>query len=398
MAPSKRDTVGFGIAGAIVFAMLSMLLSSFFIPGSMHSDFLNLYTGASLARDGQFSELHNVEIQLQREQTFSPAVGFVRPFVRPHFYAAALAPLSLLPFTQAYYVWLTFHALLLTGCCVWASRHFQVDALMLGAMFIPATLGIAHAQDGVFMLLIMIGSYTLAERGRSFWSGTVIGLALFKFHLIVLFPLYFIVRREWFRAAGFGIAAVILAAVSWCLGGLNGATLYLSLLQRKDLEGLSPSPERMLNLYSIAANFDLTQISSVVLAVLTITAVAYCWMSSKQWIAFSATAVGSLLLAPHVYGYDATLLLLPLWLCYFRSEHMCSRLFVLAVICPLPFLVGTVMGPPWSALPAGALLVFLAGLVLEVMKEKDLRLTLWGAGSHLGYRSRQNNSASERLT
>ena len=38
------------------------------------------------------------------------------------------------------------------------------------------------------MLAIAIGAYALEERGRSFWSGVILGLGLIKFHLFVLVP------------------------------------------------------------------------------------------------------------------------------------------------------------------------------------------------------------------
>jgi hypothetical protein len=76
---------------AVVFTLFYGVLASSLVPASMHSDFLNLYTGASLARDGQFSQLHDPDVQFAREKELFPAVGFVWPFVRPHVYAAFLA-------------------------------------------------------------------------------------------------------------------------------------------------------------------------------------------------------------------------------------------------------------------------------------------------------------------
>jgi hypothetical protein len=295
-----------------------------------------------------------------------PAIGFVWPFVRPHLYAAFLAPLSLIPFATAYYVWITTHAVLRLGCWIWAAKRFGPDALILGSMFLPAALGIAHAQDGVFILVIMASSYALATRGSLFKSGLILGLALFKFHLILLFPIYFLLRRAWRTFAGFVVASAVFSLLNVWLAGYGGVALYLKLLQRKNLPGLSPSPELMVNLYSIPVNLNLPTIKSVFIEILVIGAVVVCCLQAKAkpWLSFAAACAGSLLVAPHVYGYDTALMLLPVWLCYNAAQRTITRVAAIIFACPLPFFL-SLGGSPWSAAPAIALIVFLGGLVLE---------------------------------
>src|SRR5205823_721025 len=121
-------------------------------------DFLNLYTGASLALEGRFAQLYDPAIQLERERRFVPELDALVPFVRPHFYAAVLAPLALLPFRIAFWVWLSVQLLLLSACCTWAYRRWGPDALIFGALYLPTALGIAHGQDCVLMLLTLIAS------------------------------------------------------------------------------------------------------------------------------------------------------------------------------------------------------------------------------------------------
>jgi hypothetical protein len=360
---------------AVVFTLFYGVLASSLVPASMHSDFLNLYTGASLARDGQFSHLHDPDVQFAREQELFPAVGFVRPFVRPHLYAAFLAPLSLIPFATAYYVWITTHVLLLLGCWIWAAKQFGADALILGSIFLPAALGIAHAQDGVFMLVILASSYALATRGSLFKSGLILGLALFKFHLILLFPIYLLLRHAWRTLAGFAVASAAFSLLNVWLAGYGGIALYLKLLQRKDLPGLSPSPELMVNLYSIPVNLNLPTITSVFIGILVIGAVVVCCLQAKAkpWLSFAAACAGSLLVAPHVYGYDTTLVLLPVWLCYNAAQRTITRVAAIIFACPLPFFL-SLAGSPWSAAPAIALTAFLGGLVLETRVDRNSRL------------------------
>ena len=76
------------------------------------------------------------------------------------------------------------------------------------------------------MLLILIGAYVLAERGRPFWSGAVLGLALQKFHLLLLLPPAMLLRRQNRMLFGFGAAAIVEVALCALLSGVQGdATL-----------------------------------------------------------------------------------------------------------------------------------------------------------------------------
>ena len=142
-------------------------------------DFLNLYTGASLAAEGRFSELHDVDAQFDRERELVGELDEVVPFVRPHFYALVLAPLSWLPYTTAFGTWILLQTALLVGCWIWGRRRFGPDSLIFAALYFPTVGGILNGQDCVVLTVIAIAAYTWAERGRDLASGLVLGLALF---------------------------------------------------------------------------------------------------------------------------------------------------------------------------------------------------------------------------
>ena len=156
-AVSVRDNLPVGtLVAAIVLSVFWMVLGSLIVESARVHDFLNLYTGASLARDGEFARLHDQKVQLGRERELVPETEELFPFVRPHFYALLLAPLSFIPFAPAFWFWLALQASVLVGCWVWSFRKFGADALIFGALFVPTALGIAHGQDCVFMLAIAI--------------------------------------------------------------------------------------------------------------------------------------------------------------------------------------------------------------------------------------------------
>ena len=77
-----------------------------------------------------------------------------------------------------------------------------------------------------------------------------------------------------------------------------------------DLRHLSPSPELMIDVRGLALNLGIDGIftTGMLTAIAVTLTVAACWRA-PLWRAVAAASAGSLLVAPHVYGYDAGLLL-----------------------------------------------------------------------------------------
>ena len=329
------------------------------------NDFLNIYTGSSLAREGRFAELHDQQVQLSREQELLPETSELIPFVRPALYAALLAPLSLIPYESALWCWLLLQFLLLVGCWLWAWRKFGSDALIFGALYYPTAHGISSGQDSSVMLVILIGAYALAERGRPFWSGAVLGLALQKFHLLFLLPAAMLIRGQNRMLSGFGAAAIVEVLLCALLSGIQGLQLYVELLTAKDIKALSPLPALMINIYAIGENLTIgSPVLSGVLVVLTLGVTGIAVWKAPYWRSLAAAVAGSLLIAPHVFRYDASLLLLPLWLVMFVSKSSFSRFAALALVVPIPYFMA-IFGKPFGAVPPLAILVFLIALARE---------------------------------
>jgi hypothetical protein len=356
----------YAVLAVLGFCAFWTLLGSILVPGARLHDFLNLYTGASLARDGVFAGMHVPEVQLLREREYVPQLKELVPFVRPPFYGLLLAPLAWLPFGAAFWAWLGMQAAVLAGTWAWAFRRWGTDALIFGSMYLPTALGIAHGQDCVLVLAIVVGVYALANRGQHFISGAILGAGLIKFHLFLLWPVMLVIQRRWKTLAGACVAVTAELLVSLLLAGPSGMAKYLALLQMTDLRHLSPSPELMINVRGLALNLGLDGIAAtgLITAAAVILTAAGCWRA-PLWRAIAAASAGSLLVAPHVYGYDAGLLLAGLWLAMFEGGEQSAawwpRVTAAVLLTPIPMLLG-LAGSPWAAAAPLALLAFLISL------------------------------------
>lgn len=323
----------------LLLTCLWAILGSNMLSSSRRHDFLNIYTGGSLALQGRFSQMHDPAVQLQAERTILPDLKTLVPFVRPAVYSLALAPLALFPFDTAFALWIALQTLLLLAAWYWGYRRFGPDSLVFSALFLPGPLGVASGQDCAVLLVLLILSYELLRQNRPAASGAVLGLMLIKFHLILLWPVTLLLQRRWRMLAGFSATAAAVALSSLLLGGIQGALTYLHLLRNKDLDRLSPSPEFMISVQGLSANLSIQSPAfdaAVILAVLALYLLAI--RKGPDWTTYPVTSLASLLIVPHVYTYDAALLLLSCWLLMHTARARLPRLTAAYYCSPAPFL------------------------------------------------------------
>ena len=179
-----------------------------------------------------------------------------------------------------------------------------------------------------------------------------------------------ILNKRWKMLAGYAVTGGLLAVSSIALIGFGGVKQYVNLLQAKDLNALLPSPELMINLNGLMANLRVE--SAFVLALLVVLVIGVVIIGVRGaplWRWLSIAVVSSLLITHHVYGYDAGIVLLPVWLAMFLSKSLFSRIAALLLAAPLVFFAG-LAGTPWSILPSLSLLAFLFALAVENYSEQ----------------------------
>ncbi len=147
-------------------------------------------------------------------------------------------------------------------------------------------------------------------------------------------------------------------AASLLLSGTQGLLLYRDLLTRKDLPRLTPSPERNANLIGILLNLGVEPTAAYwALAVLVVCMAVVAVRRAPVWKLFAIGTSGSLLVVPHTYAYDATLLLLPLWCGMFLSSRWLTRVVSATLCLPILFFL-MILEPPYAAALGIAILTF----------------------------------------
>jgi len=352
----------------LIVALMSLFWAVLGLPvliSAYNYDFLCWYNGGTLAREARFGDLYRETAQAQVQEQVAPGLNEPRPYARPPWFALALAPLTALPLVKAYVVWVAAWLVVMLATWAWGVARFGESALLLAALFLPTNIGLCYGQDCAAMLAICCGAWVLMERRRPLASGMVLGLGLMKFHLLLLVPLGLILKRQWRMLAGFAATGAVFLAVTLAVFGVSGLEQYVYYLRYGKTEFLGHSPESMINVYSILLNFGIdSKIVHVLAAAAVLCGSIFGILRAPTWRAVSIALTGSLLITPHVFGYDAAMLLLPMWLVIENSRHQLPRWSVLALANPLTFYT-TAVRAPWSAIPAALLLVFLAVLITD---------------------------------
>jgi len=345
---------------------------------SFHHDFLSFYTAATFAREGRLDALYNLDTVKSFQQTIAPEKTEVVPVIRPRFYSTVLMPLAFVPYKVAFWCWIAFQTVVLLACWLWIGRTFGPDALVAAAFFFPAATAIAHGQDASLFLAFHIGSYAAMERRRETLAGLVLGVMLFKFHLLLLFPFAMVVQRRWKMLRGFAFVGATLGLIELALAGPAGILAYFKYLTRTDITFLNAGAQNMLNLGSLLLNLGVDSIAvRNLLALLVVALTVHIFRASKDWwVVTSAASLAAVCIVPHTYQYDLTWCLLPLFCILYKQKEIAPRILAATLLTPFPYLL-TLVGIPW----AGAAAICILGLILAIGRQAVAILHPFGRNS-----------------
>ncbi|WP_263366827.1 glycosyltransferase family 87 protein [Edaphobacter bradus] len=384
-----------GKRGLVLVAIIGSIVLQFIPTWQLQSrnsrimrDFADLYAGGVIVREGNGSRLYDPALQLQveRERTMRPdQIGFL-PYVHAPYEALLFAALSLFSYATANWIWWVCNVvlffstmLLLRPFLPRLEVHFELVLLALGA-FVPLQMAEAQGQDSVLSQFLCTAAFVCLVRGREFFAGAVLGLALYKPHLALPAILILVLAsKERVRVfAGFSVACLSLVLLSIAVVGWKTALAYPRVLANVK----AVDPTAMASVYGLlhAVSGALLSDGSVVLVVGALTAGV---AASTAWILYRSQPITKLtyallmtavlLIAYHTHLHDLILLVLPLlvavnWLIEVGLHNRTQRLIAacVAVLYALPMIYWY---PP---LYTCAILVFFAAFLWEACDGRNL--------------------------
>ncbi len=209
-------------------------------------DFTSWLAAGRMIAKGQGTNIYNLAMQLvYQKQYLGPyyTPGGILVYNRFPFFALPLIPLSLLPFSLAYTIWMAAN-LLAGGLAIWLMvRHILPRLLprktktgltwlkwvFISLGFFPVAWCLYEGQTSLAELLILTVFYVLIRDKHETLAGMVLAFGSFKPQMILAFGLILLSRKSWRGLVGFSITMVILGGISIGLVGVNGLKDYFSI-------------------------------------------------------------------------------------------------------------------------------------------------------------------------
>ncbi len=347
-----------------------------------YPDFSIFYTAGECLQRGLASHLYDLGTQKRLQQEFIPPAKINQgplPYTHPPFEAPLFVPLVLLPYQTAYLVWNAGSLLLLLGFVLLLRPYLprlraksETIPFLAALAFFPVFVCLFEGQDSLLLVFFFALVYVAMKGRRDLLAGICLGLALFRFQLVLPFAVVALLRRRWGLLAGFALTAMALAGLSAAImgwGPLGNYPHQLLQLSRTQVGG-AMNPTYMPNLRGLV--FDLigdgvfAQVLTAVMSLSLVGWTAWKWKVDPEQpgfdLGFSLMLAVAVMVSYHLNQYDMSLLLIPLLLAAewagSRSETDKAAAWLLVAALGLLFLTPIWFGYRygalcWTVLPVG---------------------------------------------
>lgn len=225
MKPEIRGLV-IGLAAALVGLPLMgwAYFLSHMVPDG-HTDFRPSYAAGYMLRMGM--PLYDPAAQLEAQNRVVSQEEITLPFNHPAYEALVYVPLSFLSYLHAYCVWFALNLLIL-GLIYYVLRAELAPLATVApwlpilslAAFLPFGAALMQGQDSLLVVLLFSLVFVLLQDDTHLvLAGVLLGLAVFRFQLLVPTIACFLLWRRWKIIAGFLTTALPAAFVSIVIAG-----------------------------------------------------------------------------------------------------------------------------------------------------------------------------------
>ena len=331
------------------------------------SHFAIAYVGARIVHVGEGARLYDLR---EQDAIKTSSLKAQNPMVYDHppFEALLLSPLAVLPYRTAYLVWGLINILIWLSL-PWILRPYApapgetLGYFALWFLFTPLGMTLYLGQVSLVLLLLYALTYINLKQERDFRAGLLLGLALFKFHLVLPFVAIFLLMRKWRFVEGFSVSAALLGALSLLVGGWRGILSYgrfLSVIARSPRNVTTGLAVKMATIQGFAnSTLGRRLAPSTIGLIVTIASVIVLLFAVWSWrrvgddrskpsfdLMFAAAIVASLMVGFHVLPYDLSLLMLSILMVmkHFPNGERKGLRFVLGTAMVLLWIPATYIG------------------------------------------------------
>ena len=290
-----------------------------------YPDFTIYYSAALMLRRGMGPQLYDEAAQFRVQREFAPGViirASALPYNHPPFEAWIFVPFSYLPYGAAYILWSLANVGMLIALPFLLRRYLPALArasafwwVLGNVAFFPFFFTLLQGQDTILLLFLYALAFVSLEQKRFVSAGAYLACGLFKFHLVLPFLIFLLVRERRKILWGFLLVAAVLGLISFASVGIQELIYYPHyVLQLEETMGRgSIMPADMPNLrgilYLVWPHLPKAVILTLSAAVFLI-ALWHLRGERDRNLKFALGLFVTILVSYHTLGYDLSILML----------------------------------------------------------------------------------------
>jgi hypothetical protein len=353
----RNLAIAAGAVAAILFAAFDLYQwAQAYASDNFHNDLTFYYAAAKIGLSHGWQSIYDLRLQQEALDALGSRIQIAElaRYISPPPVAWLAAPLTLLPFQVAYFVW----SALLLAALGWTwylaapgTGRMRLVHLAAAVGWLPVIYGLQLGQPSLLVTLGVAGSYALLRRDRPFLAGLALGALVLKPQLAFLVPAALLVSGRYRAFWGSVVAIGALALVAALVVGPDGISTY----QERLSFAAGVPVNRELTIAALIGNIPVARVVQALLAIWAL-ALAYRLRGrGHEWV-FIPALVGGLVASPYLHLDDLVMLGLAAWL-YLRTSPRPGWSWI-AVIAMVIAAEGI---PFWGPLPviAGELFVLL---------------------------------------
>jgi hypothetical protein len=363
--PDARGTK-LGAAGLAWFLILTAAVTAYWVfqpplHDALDSDLTLVYIGARIGVEHGWNQIYSLDLQHQLFAHLRPETPFGDGdrFLSPPPLAWLVVPLIPIGAARAFYAWTVVSLAALVAAwwiaspCPGLTRALW---LLFALAWYPLLYSLSLGQPAMIVLLAVAASWRLAEAGRPYLSGAVLGLSVVKPQLALVVPVVLLFAGRWRIAAAWAATAATIAGLSLIVIGAQGFGDYLSLLAEAQMV-----PNN--RYFTLAYILGLGLLSYVAAAAVAGIGVVGAYLNRGAGLArlYALGLIASTLSATYWHLQDFAILVMAAWLFWRDNPPAWQRLWMLMVLLagelawplsPLPILIAVAVWLAFFLVPA----------------------------------------------